>query len=80
METHEALTYQLWDTESGNAVGAYESESAAMLIVQNTYAEHGAQYVESLLLARSDTRDHLEVIADGEALVRRVRTGIPTRS
>ena len=63
--------YELWDTESGNAVGAYDTLGAALRDVAETvrqYGEHSPE-VRSLALLRLDG-PHDGATQDGDELVR----------
>ena len=56
--------YELWDTDSGNLVGAYGSERAALEAVR------GMSQVEHLALAR-EVGGQTRPIAEGAALAAR---------
>lgn len=51
-----ATSYELWDVETGNCVGLYADEAAALAAVRATLREDGAGAVETLALARRAAR------------------------
>jgi hypothetical protein len=59
------MTYELWDTDSGNLLGAYESERAALDAVR------ALTRVPHLALAREDAEGRTVPIAQGAALAAR---------
>lgn len=63
-------TFALWDLETGNLVGAYETEEAALAVVRRSIAEHGSDSVAGLALAR-ESRGRTTSIAAGIALAER---------
>lgn len=63
--------YELWDLETANLIGTYESEHAALEDVANAVLIHGRQAVETLLLGREDADGESHLIAEGAALVDR---------
>ena len=67
------MTYELWDTETNNIVGAYESETAALAVVRGAMAAHGMGYTDELALLREDSRGNVETLAVGDALAERAR-------
>jgi hypothetical protein len=71
--------YELWDFESGNQIGSYESEAAALDDVRDSLAQYGEQSVESLLLGR-ECNGQTELVAKGAALLELAGAGGPGRS
>jgi hypothetical protein len=65
------MMFQLWEAESANLVGSYESEDAALAIVRKAIEQHGRDAVDSLVLLQEETRGHLATIAEGAALADR---------
>jgi hypothetical protein len=68
-----AAAFGLLDVETGNMVGSFPSERAALLAVAATAREYGADSaaVLSLALFREDVAPEEGGIADGAELVRR---------
>ena len=48
------MTYELWSAISGNLVGAYSSEEAALEAARRAVERNGPDYVESLALVVED--------------------------
>ncbi len=65
-----ARPYELWDLETGNAIGAFATESDALSAVRNAMTAHGRDYVLPWGLARVTTR-RTDTLAHGEALIAR---------
>ena len=61
--------YEVWDTETNNLVGGFETEHDALVALD----EHGDGYVETLLLGYGNRRGRSRLIAMGPDLVERVR-------
>ena len=64
------VTFALWDLETGNLVGAYDSEEAALAVVRRCITDYGQGSVEALGLAR-ESRGRTRSIAAGAALATR---------
>ncbi|MBI3970760.1 MAG: hypothetical protein HY332_05675 [Chloroflexi bacterium] len=62
------VSYELWDIESGNLVGGYETEEAALSVVRRCVVSQGRGAAETLGLAR-ESRGRTKTIAVGAALV-----------
>jgi hypothetical protein len=71
------MVYQIWDTETANMVGAFQSLHEAFRAVQDAVDHHGAAYVHTWGLEREDDSGAIEVIAEGEALAAMARAHIP---
>lgn len=66
------MTYQLWDTVAGSAVGVFASEKQAMEIVRSSFDQHGPDEVMDLILFAVDESRTMHHIADGQELIERV--------
>jgi hypothetical protein len=66
------VTYELWSAISGNLVGAYSTEEAALEAARRTAVRNGPAYVESLALIVEDDAGDSRVIAEGRQLSRRL--------
>lgn len=64
-----ALTYELWNTASGNRGGEFDSREEALASVQRTMLQHGTGMIETLALGYEDEDGEGEVIARGADLV-----------
>lgn len=62
------MLYEIWETASGNRVGAYSSVEAALDLIRCSVHRHGASYADTLLLAREDDDGHTVILAEGKAL------------
>jgi hypothetical protein len=65
------MTYELLDSETGNLVGSYSSEEAALDACTRALARNGTGYVASLALAVEDDEGNSSVIDRGGRLVAR---------
>ncbi len=68
-----ALTYELWNTRSGNRFGEYDSEDDAILAVRAMLEAHGQEVAEMLELSSEDEEGEEEILLRGAALVERAR-------
>ncbi len=64
------MIYAIWNTETGNREGWYQSEAEALADVRDAVARFGREFVHSWALAQHDG-DDLTRIAEGEALIDR---------
>lgn len=65
------MTYELWDADTGNALGTYDTEDAALQVVRATIKSNGREVVQSVGLLRVSARGRGELVAQGEDLVAR---------
>lgn len=72
-------TYELWNTSSGNIMGAFETEAAALEIVRKGIAAHGLSYTDHLMLGYEDSAGRSRKIADREELAARAIASGPPR-
>ncbi len=63
-------SYELWELDTGNLVGGYETEAAALVIVRRSIERYGRESVATLGLAR-EARGRTTTIAVGDALATR---------
>lgn len=62
------MLYEIWETASGNRIGAYPSVAAALEIVRRSVRDHGIGYTDTLVLAREDDAGDTVVLSEGKAL------------
>ena len=62
------MTYELWDTETGNLVEAFEDEATALHAVRELIALNPGAYPSLLTLLSVGTNGQLETVASGDAL------------
>jgi hypothetical protein len=58
------MHWELWDTETGNLIGDYDSEAEALAVVRDALRRHGASVAETLALGV----EHDEECGDDAAL------------
>ena len=63
--------FELWDTQSHNLMGDYETEGQALAAVAEAIGAHGPGSVDSIMLVRVGPRGGLTRIAVGPALAAR---------
>jgi hypothetical protein len=68
-----AATYELWDVDSGNVIGAYPSEKRALAAVASAVGRYGLSYADSLALIREDSRGSSKLLLSGAALSERAQ-------
>ncbi|MFN8591041.1 MAG: hypothetical protein U0031_06205 [Thermomicrobiales bacterium] len=72
--------FEVIDLKSGNVIGGYESEIAALASLRRTLRTHGPRAIEELSLMRITEEDQFLVAMqrDLERLVRDSATGVPS--
>ena len=65
-----AVTFELWSIASGNVVGYFNTEAAALAAVRDAFDHHGQEYVDGLALGREDSRGRSHAIAQGGELLK----------
>ena len=71
------MTYELWSAPSGNIVGAFSTENEALSAVREVADRNGSDYVESLALMVEDDSGQTELLAEGDDLLRMIRSSSP---
>ena len=61
--------YSLWDLDSGNCLGTYDSEEEAVKLMRLLVEEYGEDYAELLDLSRVDEFGHREHVGSGMAFL-----------
>lgn len=64
-------SFILWDTDTGNMVGAFDTEAEALSVVQHALRTDGAADVESLALVHETEQGEMTVLAEGTGLAQR---------
>ncbi len=62
------MTFELWDTESHNVVGEYESELAALKVVKNALKRRGRAFATTIALVCEDDDGQSRTVAMGMQL------------
>lgn len=70
-----AVTFELWNTRTGNLMGTFDSQAAALVAVSGLIARHGAAFADRLALGCEDRDGRSRQIACGEDLVRLAQSG-----
>jgi hypothetical protein len=63
------MVYEIWDIDSGNRLGGFDTQDAALVEVKHAPDHHGEAYVASLLLDAEDDQGRTRLIAEGIQLV-----------
>jgi hypothetical protein len=66
-----AARFELWDGESGNALGDYATEDEALAVIRETIYHDGRQAVATFALLRVNSRGRATTIAEGDVLADR---------
>ncbi len=67
------MVFDVWDGESANIVGAFESQLEALDALERALDEHGSDYVSVLVLGFEDDAGDSVLIATGNELVKLVQ-------
>ena len=68
------MRYELWELSTGNLVGAYETEAAALHVVAETIRQYGSVAVKTLALDDADG-DGLPIAAGDDLAQRAMNAG-----
>ena len=73
--------YELWDLDTGNCVGMYDTEPEALADVRDTVQRYGREAAVTLGLGRRESETEFAAVAEGAELLARAEaaatTGIP---
>lgn len=70
----------LWDLESGNSLGDYDTEVEALVVVRDLLDANEPDYADRLSLGRTDDEGTTIVVASGSALAARAQVAVdPSR-
>lgn len=62
--------FELWDARNASLVGTYDTEEAAIAVVQRSLVSYGEESIRTLVLtAEEEGRDEPHTIASGDDLV-----------
>lgn len=65
--------YDLWDVDTGNSLGTYDTEAEALRIARLLIEAYGTDYAEMLDLGYSDEQGEGRSIASGAMLLDRIK-------
>lgn len=71
------MAYELWNLESGNMIGDFSTEEAALVEVHAVVRSHGAVTVAAWALAYEDDDGETHPIAEGAVLAQRAAAVAP---
>lgn len=69
------MVYEIWDLDSGNRLGEYDTRDEALTEVKHALEAHGERYAATLLLDVEDDQGRTHLIAKGAQLVALARGG-----
>lgn len=71
--------YELWDVDTGNIIGTFETEADALGIVHDLIQCNDADYADDLVLGYRDRQGEWRSVATGAALAARADALLPER-
>jgi hypothetical protein len=73
------MSYELWDTDTGNLLRSYEGIDEALGLVRSAVAAYGRRYVRTWALVKLEPDGAPVTVAVGSALDQLAAEAIPTR-
>jgi hypothetical protein len=64
-----AITYELWDVNAGNIIGAFATKEDTLAVVDRLLEAYGQDYAEILDLTFRDDSGSSQVVASGVGIV-----------
>ena len=64
------MTYELWNTRTGNAIGEFSTEAEALAAVREAVGRNGRGYADLLFLGAT-SRGRSKPVAQGQTLAER---------
>jgi hypothetical protein len=71
--------FEIWDTETGNLVGMYETEAAVLAVVRDAIDAWGMREAEALALGVGDGDERMSSVTAGPKLLARALATAPAR-
>ncbi|MDQ3693371.1 MAG: hypothetical protein M3464_07065 [Chloroflexota bacterium] len=62
-------SYELWNVESGNIIGAFDTASEALAVVRHLLDSFGESYASELTLGRRDGDSPATIVGEGDELI-----------
>lgn len=62
-------SYELWNVESGNIIGSFETLDEALAVVRYLLDTYGQGYARELTLGRRDDDSPATIVGEGDRLV-----------
>ena len=69
------MTYEIWNTNTGNAMGEFTSEAEALAFVREAVCRHGRAYADQLFLGVT-SGGRSKPVAEGSALADRAAAAV----
>ena len=76
------MPFELWDTQSGNCLGDYDTEAEVLAVVHSALNQYGSELVSHLQIITSDTDDETAqplAVVKGPELIAFFTNITPTR-
>jgi hypothetical protein len=70
------MAYELWDRESANVVGEYDTEDEALAFIHRMVQAHGPDVVLPWALVYEDEAEETHSIANGPDLLHRAHEAV----
>jgi len=64
------VAYELWDFETGSAIGEYAHKADALAVVRDNVRAYGPSAVDGVALLAVDRKGESRLVAQGEALLK----------
>ncbi|MBA2519199.1 MAG: hypothetical protein H0V24_06010 [Chloroflexia bacterium] len=62
-------SFELWNIESGNIIGAFDTASEALAVVRHLLDAYGDSYASELTLGRRDGDSPATIVGEGDELI-----------
>lgn len=62
------MIWTIWDLDSGNLVGAYDTEQEALGVLRRAIKAYGASYTDGLVLGTEDSEGQPKAVVEGHEL------------
>lgn len=73
-------SYEIWDTETGNIIGAWGTQAQALDVVRDAAQRNGESAIDDLALILEVEDGESRLIAEGSALLALSRTALRAAS
>ena len=70
------MFYELWDLDSGNSLGDFDSEADALQVVRELVEVNEPDFVDGLTLGRNGDDGAFAIVAEGAALAERAQAAV----
>ena len=73
------MHYELWEMSTGNAIGDFDTQEAALAVVRDTARVHGLESVKTFALVAVNARGRSTTLATADALAERAHDASPAQ-